>query len=51
MLAVFWLTIAACMVMPLVGRFWVSKVHLAIVGACFAATKVAVYTTIWNADR
>jgi fucose permease len=32
--------------MPLFGQFWVSKLHLVIIGLCFAAAKVTVYTAI-----
>jgi MFS transporter, FHS family, glucose/mannose:H+ symporter len=40
------LSVIACVLMPLFGRFWVSKLHLVIIGLCFAASKVTVYTAI-----
>jgi FHS family glucose/mannose:H+ symporter-like MFS transporter len=39
-------SVAACLAMPLLGQFWVSKLHLVIVGVSFAAAKVTVYTAI-----
>lgn len=39
-------SVAACLAMPLLGQFWVSKMHLVIVGLSFAAAKVTVYTAI-----
>ena len=40
------LSVIACVLMPLFGQFWVSKLHLVIIGLCFAAAKVTVYTAI-----
>ena len=40
------LSVIACVLMPLFGRFWVSKLHLVVIGVCFAAAKVTVYTAI-----
>jgi len=40
------LSVVACALMPLFGQFWVSKLHLVIIGLCFAAAKVTVYTAI-----
>jgi MFS transporter, FHS family, glucose/mannose:H+ symporter len=40
------LSVIACILMPLFGQFWVSKLHLVIIGLCFAAAKVTVYTAI-----
>lgn len=46
MLGTLLLAIVACLAMPLLPRFWVFKAHLVFVGVCFAATKVALYTSI-----
>jgi FHS family glucose/mannose:H+ symporter-like MFS transporter len=46
MLGTLLIAVVACLAMPLVARFWVFKMHLVIVGVCFAATKVALYTSI-----
>ena len=46
MLGTLLLAIAACLAMPLLPRFWLFKAHLVVVGVCFAATKVVLYTSI-----
>jgi MFS transporter, FHS family, glucose/mannose:H+ symporter len=43
--------LTACLVMPLLPRFWLFKSHLVVIGVCFAATKVALYTAIGDVTR
>jgi FHS family glucose/mannose:H+ symporter-like MFS transporter len=46
MLAALWLAIGACALIPTVGEFWVLKLHLALIGLCFAITKMTLYTSV-----
>jgi MFS transporter, FHS family, glucose/mannose:H+ symporter len=46
MLGTLFASAMACLAMPLLPRFWLFKTHLVVIGVCFAATKVALYTSI-----